>query len=525
MLRRRKNPETKRVPDPHRSTHPARSNIVQSSAQSLPTRPEYLLDSVKKLWIGGKWFEAASGEVFDTVDPANGNVIAQLARGRSEDVDRAVAAAQSAFEGEWGRWKPLDRQRLLLRINDLLLAHAEELAVLETIDMGAPLSRTRGTVKWISQAIQFYASCTGAGATNPVSNSLAGNIMTLSHRTPLGVVGGIIPWNGPLGGQWWTLGPALATGCTCVLKPAEDASLSVLRFADILEQAGLPPGVVNIVTGYGHEAGHALAAHSGVAKISFTGSTETGRKIVQASVSNLKRLQLELGGKSPDIVFADADLDLAVPGAAMGVFSNSGQICYSGTRLFVQRSIQEAFVERLKDFAAGLKVGHGLQEGTELGPLISAKQLDRVMHYVNLGEAEGAVLGAGGGRLSGDLASGYFVEPTVFSNVNNDMRIAREEIFGPVISVIPFDTVDEVLRLSNDSDFGLGGGVWTRDLATAHRVSQGLHAGVVWVNCYGAVDPSVGFGGCKTSGYGWKGSLDHVESFLHKKAVYMNIAG
>jgi aldehyde dehydrogenase (NAD+) len=490
---------------------------------SLPSRPDFLGGS-KNLFIGGKWVPAAAGEEFETFDPANGTVIGRLARGRAADVDRAVAAAQTAFEGEWGRWKPIERQRLLLRINDLMLAHAEELATLETIDMGAPLARTRGTIQWISQAIHFYASCTGAGATTPVGNSLPGRVMTLSHKTPLGVVGGIIPWNGPLGGQWWTLGPALATGCTCVLKPAEDASLSVLRFADILAEAGVPDGVVNIVTGYGSEAGHALAAHRGVAKISFTGSTETGRKIVEASAGNLKRLQLELGGKSPDIVFADADLDLAVPGAAMGVFSNSGQICFSGTRLFVQRSIQDEFVERLKRYAAGLKVGNGLESGVDLGPLISARQLERVMSYVGIGGEEGAVLSAGGRRLGGDLSGGYFVEPTVFSGVHNDMRIAREEIFGPVISVIPFDSVDEVVRLSNDSEFGLGGGVWTRDLATAHQVSQGLHSGVVWVNCYGAIDPSVGFGGCKTSGYGWKGSLDHVESFLHKKAVYMNIA-
>jgi aldehyde dehydrogenase (NAD+) len=479
----------------------------------------------RRLLIGGAWLPALSGEEIDSINPADGSVVGRIARGTAVDVDRAVAAARAAFEGPWSRWSPLDRQRLLLRIDDLLLKHAEELATLETMDMGAPLARTRGTVKWISQLIHFYASCTGAGASAPTSNSLPGRIMTLTHKAPLGVVGGIIPWNGPLGGQWWILGPALATGCTCVLKPAEDASLSVLRFAELLAEAGVPDGVVNIVTGYGSEAGAALAAHPGVDKISFTGSTETGRRIVQASASNLKRLQLELGGKSPDIVFADADLELAVPGAAMGVFSNSGQICFSGTRIFVQRKVEDEFVERLVRFTAKLKVGNGLEPGVDLGPLISRRQLDRVMGYVKIGGEEGAVLAAGGARLHGELAKGYFVEPTVFSGVGNAMTIAREEIFGPVISVIPFDTVDEVLAMANDTEYGLGGGVWTRDVAIAHRVSQGIRSGTVWVNCYGAVDPSVGFGGVKSSGYGWKGSVEHVESFLYRKAVYMNIEG
>ena len=494
--------------------------------QAIDTRqaakPSFLGDS-KRLWIDGKWVSSRAGEEFDAIDPADGTLIGRLARGQEADVDRAVAAARAAFEGEWSGWKPVDRQLLLLRINDLLLRHAEELAIIETMDMGAPLARTRGAIKWISGLIQYFASCTGAATTTTASNNLPGRIMTLTHKAPLGVIGGIIPWNGPLGGQWWTLGPTLATGCTCVIKPAEDASLSILRFAEIMAEAGLPDGVVNIVTGYGSEAGAALAAHRGVDKISFTGSTETGRRIVQASAGNLKRLQLELGGKSPDIVFADANLDLAVPGAAMAVYTNSGQICFSGTRLFVERSVQDEFVERLKKFSAGLKVGNGLQAGVDLGPLISQKQLDRVMGYVRIGGEEGAVLATGGTRLGGELGSGFFVEPTVFCDVSNAMTIAREEIFGPVISVIPFDTVEEVLKMANDTDYGLAGGVWTSSLSTAHRVSQGIRSGTVWVNCYGAVDPSVGFGGVKMSGYGWKGSLEHVDSFLYRKAVYMNL--
>ena len=497
---------------------------MQDTKATQVARPGFLGGS-KRLLIGGQWVPALSGDEIDAINPADGGLIGRLARGSAADVDRAVAAARQAFEGPWSRWTPIERQKLLLRINDLLLAHAEELATIETMDVGAPIARTRGTVNWISGVIRFFASCTGAATTTTNSNALPGRLMTLTHKAPLGVVGGIIPWNGPLGGQWWTLGPTLATGCTCVLKPAEDASLSVLRFAEILAEAGVPDGVVNVVTGYRSEAGAALAAHAGVDKIAFTGSTETGRRIVQASAGNLKRLQLELGGKSPDIVFADADLDRAVPGAAMAVFANSGQICYSGTRLFVQRAIQDEFVERLKTFSASLKVGNGLDNGIDLGPLISQRQLDRVMGYVKIGGQEGAVLCAGGTRLGGALASGFFVEPTVFSGVGNAMTIAREEIFGPVISVIPFDTIEDVLKMANDTDYGLAGGVWTRSLATAHQVSQGIRSGTVWVNCYGVVDPSVGFGGVKMSGYGWKGSLEHVESFLYRKAVYMNIDG
>lgn len=493
---------------------------LHASGTDLPA----FVGGTKRLLIGGQWVEAASGQDFETFNPATGKVLARIARGEAADVDRAVTAARKAFEGEWSRWTPYDRQRLLIRIHDLMERHADELALIETLDMGAPLAKTKGMLKWLSQLILFFASQTAVGGTETPRNSMPGQMMTLTHRAPLGVVGAIIPWNGPLMSQWWLLGPTLATGCTCVLKPAEDASLSVLRFAQILMEAGVPDGVVNVVTGYGGEAGAALAAHRGVDRIGFTGSAETARRIVEASAGNLKRLQLELGGKSPDIVFADADLDIAVPGAAMGVFGNSGQVCVAGSRLFVERKIHDEFVERLQRFAGNLKVGNGLSPQVDLGPLISGKQLDRVMHYVKLGSEEGARVSAGGHRLGGELAGGYFVEPTVFSAVNNTMTIAREEIFGPVISVIPFDSADEALRLANDTDYGLAGGVWTRNLSTAHMVSQGIKAGTVWVNCYGALDPNVGFGGYKMSGYGWKGSTEHVESFLYRKAVYMNLA-
>ena len=489
---------------------------------NVPT-PSFLTGPAKRLLIGGKWLPSASGKEFDTVNPATGKVIARLAEGDAEDINLAVKAARRAFEGEWSTWKPYDRQRLLMRVHDLVEKHFDELALLETLDMGAPISRTQGLKRWLSQAIMFYAAQTVNTSGDTLQNSLPGNHTTFTVKAPIGVIGGIIPWNGPLISQWWLLGPTLATGCTLVLKPAEDASLTVLRIAELLLEAGLPDGVVNVVTGFGSGAGATLAAHPNVDRVAFTGSTDTGRKIVNASAGNMKRLQLELGGKSPDIVFADANLEAAVPGAAMAAFSNSGQICFAGTRLFVQRSIHEEFVERLTAFSRTLRVGNGLDPQVQLGPLISGKQLDRVMHYVGLGSAEGAVLAVGGKRLGGDLADGFFVEPTVFSGVNNEMSIAREEIFGPVISVIPFDDADQALRLANDTEYGLGGAVWTQNVTTAMKMAHGIKSGTVWVNCYGALDPSVGFGGIKMSGYGSKGGPQHVDGFLYQKVVYINL--
>ncbi|MFT3978418.1 MAG: aldehyde dehydrogenase family protein [Sphingomonas bacterium] len=481
------------------------------------------VSSPKQLLIGGKWQPAASGRTFETVDPSTGRVLTTLAEGGAEDIDLAVKAARRAFEGEWSRWTPYDRQRLMMRVIDLIEKNYDELATIETLDMGQPRARVLGFRNWLSQMILFYASQAAAATTETPHNSMPGQVVTFNLKAPVGVVGGIIGWNGPLMSMWWIFGPTLATGCTAVLKPAEDASLSVLRMAELLMEAGLPDGVINIVTGPGATAGNALASHRDVNRISFTGSTETGRRIVEGSASNIKRVQLELGGKSPDIVFADADLDIAVPGAAMGVYGNTGQVCVAGSRLFVQRSIHDEFVERLKAFSATVRIGDGLDPDAQLGPLISARQLDRVMGYVDIGNKE-AALAAGGRRLEGALADGYFIEPTVFANVSNTMRIAREEIFGPVISVIPFEDGEEALKLANDTEYGLAGGVWTRSLSTAHKMAAGIQAGTIWVNCYGALDPNVGFGGYKASGYGWKGSRDHVDSFLYKKAVYMNIA-
>ncbi|UKD57686.1 aldehyde dehydrogenase family protein [Amycolatopsis sp. FU40] len=492
------------------------------SADASPAVPRFVAGPKKNL-IGGAWVEAASGRRIEVLNPATGNALCSIAQGDAEDVDRAVAAARRAFEGEWRRWTPHERRKLLLKIHDLVLDHFDELALIETVDMGAPLARTNGLREWTSQVLQFFASHCDAARTETVPNSLPGQFLTLKHLEPVGVVGGIIPWNGPLIGLWWIFGPALATGCTAVLKPAEDASLSVLRITELMTEAGVPDGVINVVTGYGAEAGQALAEHNGVDRIAFTGSTGTARSVVRASAGNFKRLQLELGGKSPDIVFADADLDKAVPGAAMGVYTNSGQVCVAGTRILVQEAIYGEFVERLTAFTKTIRVGDGLDPETQLGPLISQRQLDRVLRYIGLGGGEGARLEAGGNRLGGALAAGFFVEPTVFAGASNDMTIAREEIFGPVASVIPFADADEALRLANDTPFGLAGGIWTESLSTAHLASRGIDAGTIWVNCYGVLDPAVGFGGTKASGYGWKGAREHVESFLYPKAVYLNL--
>lgn len=477
----------------------------------------------KGLLIGGKWCGPQSGQQIDSINPATGERLCTIARGGAGDIDLAVKAARTALDGEWSRWKPHDRFRLLMRVHDLIDAHFDELALIETLDMGAPLTRTRGMRNYMSQVISFYASQTNAATVETLANNIPGHWATMKLKAPVGVVGGIIPWNAPLMSQWWILGPTLATGCTAVLKPAEDASLTSLRIAELLQEAGVPDGVINVVTGLGAEAGARLAEHPDVDRLAFTGSVATARRIIQASAGNIKRLSLELGGKSPDLVFADADLNKAVPGAAMGCFANSGQICAAGTRLFVQRPVQEEFVARLADYTAGIRVGNGLDPSTVLGPLINGTQLDKVMNYVRIGAQEGARLAAGGNRLGGDLAGGYFVEPAVFADATNSMTIAREEIFGPVVTVIPFDTIDEALAMANATEFGLAGGVWTQNITTANRMAQGIKAGTLWINGYGAIDPAVGFGGYRMSGYGWKGSRDHVESFLYTKAVYTNL--
>ena len=494
-------------------------------AKLSPALAAFLDGRPKKLLIGGRWVEAASGRTFETRNPATGELLARVAEGDKEDINRAVRAARAAFEGPWSRVKPNERQLILLRMADLVDKHFDELSTLDTLDMGAPVSRTRASRQRAVGMLRYYAGMATALHGETIENSLAGEIFSYTLKEPVGVVGAIIPWNAPLNSSIWKIGPVLATGCTMVLKPAEEAPLTPLPLGELLLEAGVPEGVVNVVTGFGETAGAALAGHHDVDKVAFTGSHLTGQKIIQASAGNLKRVSLELGGKSPDIVFADADLKGAIPGAAMAVFANSGQICSAGTRLFVERKVYDDFVGGVAEFGRNLKVGNGLDPATQIGPLVSQEQLDRVTGYLALGQQEGARALAGGGRATeGDLAQGFFVPPTVFADVKDEMRIAQEEIFGPVISAIPFDDIDEVLKRANATTFGLGSGVWTRDVAKAHRLAKGIRAGSVWVNCYQAMDPAVPFGGYKMSGYGREGGLQHLDEYLNVKAVWIKTA-
>ena len=482
----------------------------------------FLTSKPKRLLIGGKWVEAASGKTFETLNPSTGDVLARVAEGDREDIDRAVDAARCAFDGPWRKFKPFERQNLLLRLADLVERHFDELAALDTLDMGAPISRTSNGRLRALGTLRYYAGQATAIHGETIENSLPGDHVSFTLKEPVGVVGAIIPWNAPLNSSIWKLGPVLATGCTVVLKPAEEAPLTSLRLAELCQEAGVPPGVVNVVTGYGETAGAALAGHPDVDKVAFTGSHLTGQKIIQASAGNLKRVSLELGGKSPDVVFADADLDAAAPGAGMAVFANSGQICSAGTRLFVEQTIYEEFTARVAAFGKTLRIGNSSDPQTQVGPLVSAEQLDRVTGYLAIGRQEGARPLSGGERLTdGDKAKGYFVPPTVFADVSDDMRIAQEEIFGPVISAIPFTDIEEVIRRANKTSFGLGSGVWTRDVGKAHRVARGIRAGSVWINCYQAMDPAMPFGGYKMSGYGREGGKQHVEEYLNVKAVWI----
>src|SRR5215470_12828056 len=497
-----------------------------ATAKTIPLNRHPFADGAfKQMLIGGKWVDAASGKSFESRNPATGELLATVAEGDKEDIDRAVAAARKAFVGPWSKFKPYERQQVLLKLADLVERHFDELSSLDTLDMGAPISRTRGTRLRVLGMLRYYAGQTTSIHGETIENSLPGEIFSYTLKEPVGVVGAIIPWNGPLGASIWKIGPALATGCTVVLKPAEEAPLTPLRLGELALEAGVPPGVVNIVPGFGETAGAALAAHPDVDKVAFTGSHITGQSIVRASAGNLKRVSLELGGKSPDVVFADANVETAVPGAAMAVFANSGQICSAGTRLFVEQRVYDEFVHRVASFGKGLRVGNGLDPETQIGPLVSEQQLDRVTGYLKVGREEGARALAGGERVTdGPLAQGYFVPPTVFANVRDDMRIAQEEIFGPVISAIPFKDMDDLVQRANATMFGLGSGVWTREVSKDHRLAKAIRAGSVWVNCYQAMDPAVPFGGYKMSGYGRESGIQQLDEYLNVKAVWIRTA-
>jgi aldehyde dehydrogenase (NAD+) len=490
---------------------------------TVPPRPPLLDASEQDMLIDGKRVPALSGKRFETRNPATGDLLASVAQGGAEDVDRAVKAARAAFEGPWRRMKPVERQRIMLRLADLVEENFEELAMLDTLDLGAPYSRTIMGKARAGALLRYYAGQATLITGDTIDNSAPGDVLSHTLKEPIGVVAAINPWNGPIGMSVWKAGPVLAAGCTLVMKPAEQTPLSALRFGELCLEAGVPPGVVNILTGMG-DAGAALSAHPDVDKIAFTGSTGVGEKILHAAAGTMKRVTVELGGKSPNIVFADADLDKAVPAAAMAVFANSGQICSAGTRLFVQSSIHDEFMERLAAFTRTIRVGDPLNPETQIGPVVSAPQMEKILGFIDSANTEGATALTGGSRMAGTgYDGGYFIEPTIFTHVTDDMTIAREEIFGPVLSAFTFDTIEEMLARANATEFGLASGVWTRDLATAHRMSRGIRAGSVWVNCYQMLDPGVPFGGYKMSGFGRESGPHHVEDYLETKAVWIKL--
>lgn len=470
--------------------------------------------------IGGRWYDASDGATMPATDPASGRLLAKLAQGTAEDADRAVAAARCAFESDaWRGMTPSARGKLLWRIGEAIDRQADELAELETLDQGKSLKTARfGEIPAAAEQFRYFAGFATkiVGTTIPTSIShqpVGKKIFAYTTREPIGVVAAITPWNSPLLMAAMKLAPALASGCTVVLKPAEETSLTALRLGELLIEAGLPAGVVNIVTGQGETVGAALAAHPGVDKVAFTGSTEVGKLIVIAASGNLKKLTLELGGKSPAIVMPDADMELAIPGIARGIFANAGQVCVAGSRVYAHRSICDRLIEGLAAEAKKLRLGHGLDPDTDLGPLVNAVQAERVAAYVAEGEQAGADIVVGGKRR------GTFFEPTVVTSVRPQMRMMREEIFGPVVAVTPFDELDEAVAFANDSPYGLAASLWTRDLSTAHRLSARIRSGTVWINCHSYFSPELPKGGHKQSGWGYENGAPGLENYLETKTV------
>jgi aldehyde dehydrogenase (NAD+) len=489
------------------------------STLSVPPEVD-VTPSVTRLLINNRWVPSESGKTFATINPSTGEEICQVAEADAADVDKAVKAARAAFEGPWRKMRASERGRLLYRLADLIEANADELARLETLDNGKPLSIAKAVD--VAKTVACYRYFAGwadkvQGKTIPID----GDFFCYTRHEPIGVVGQIIPWNYPMLMQSWKLAPALATGNTVVMKPAEQTPLSALRIGELLLEAGYPEGVVNILPGFGPTAGAAIARHMDVDKVAFTGSTEVGRLIMTAAAqSNLKRVTLELGGKSPNIIFADTDLDAAVEGAHMGIFVNQGQSCCAGSRVFVEEKIYQQFVEKSVARAAKRRVGDPLDPTTDQGPQVDQSQFDRIMGYIESGRTEGATLACGGERVGN---RGYFIRPTVFADVQDDMKIAREEIFGPVMSVIAFKDVDEVIARANKTDYGLAAGVWTNDIKKAHAVANGVRAGTVWVNCYHVLDTRAPFGGFKQSGMGRELGEYALHEYTEVKTVTLKL--
>jgi len=491
------------------------SATIEPSVSSFVSRTH-------KVLINGKAVGSASGKTFPTFNPATGEVLSLVAEGDREDIDRAVKAARAAFEcGPWPKLTPSERGRLIWKLADLLEKHLEEFAQIESLDNGKPLTVAR--VADVPLAVDLFRYMAGwatkiEGNTIPLSVPYTPGVRYLAYtvREPVGVVGQIIPWNFPLLMAAWKLGPALAAGCTIVLKPAEQTPLSALRLGELIQEAGIPDGVVNIVPGYGETAGAALAAHPDVDKVAFTGSTEVGKLIVQAAAGNLKKVSLELGGKSPNVIFDDADLDSAIPGAASAIFFNHGQCCCAGSRLYIEKKVFDKVVEGVAQEAEKIHVGPGLENASDMGPLVSEEQLHRVCGYLESGLSEGAKAVTGGKRHG---EKGYFVKPTVLVNTHDKMKVVQEEIFGPVVTAIPFRDPEELAPKANDTVYGLAAGIWSRDMKKAHDLASRLRAGTVWINCYNIFDAALPFGGYKQSGWGREMGHEVLEQYTETKAV------
>ncbi|MGM9928087.1 MAG: aldehyde dehydrogenase family protein [Bacillus sp. (in: firmicutes)] len=487
---------------------------------SLHPRVQEFLKGTKKLLINGEWVDSTTGKTFETLDPSNGKVLSIVSEAGEEDINKAVVAARQAFEnGPWKTMSASERGRLIYKLADLMEAHKEELAQLETLDNGKPINETTNAdVPLAIDHIRYYAGWTTKimGQTIPV----AGNYFNYTRHEPVGVVGQIIPWNFPLLMATWKLGAALATGCTIVLKPAEQTPLSALYLGQLALEAGFPPGVINIVPGFGETAGAPLVNHPDVDKIAFTGSTEVGKIIMRQAAGTVKKISLELGGKSPNIILPDADMSKAIPGALMGIMFNQGQVCCAGSRLYIQKKSYDNVVADLVSHAKNIKQGAGIDPSTQIGPLVSEEQLKRVGNYIELGKASGAEVVAGGVYGQGE---GYFVTPTIFADVNDEMTIAKEEIFGPVVAAMPFEDLDDVITRANNSEYGLAAGLWTQDVKKAHQVANQLKAGTVWVNCYNAFDAASPFGGYKQSGIGREMGSYALDNYTEVKSVWINL--
>jgi aldehyde dehydrogenase (NAD+) len=479
-----------------------------------------------QLFIDGKFVDAESGKTFTTPNPATGEILAEVAEADKADIDKAVEAARRAYEGKWSKMSARDRGRLLYKLSQLIEEHSAELAALETADNGKPIRESSYVdLPQVVENFEYFAGYATKieGETIPVP----GQFFNYTLREPLGVCGQIIPWNFPLLMAAWKLAPALAAGNTIVLKPAEQTPVTAMELAKLIQEAGFPDGVVNVLPGYGETAGAALASHPGIDKIAFTGSTEIGKLVAREAAQNLTKVSLELGGKAPNIIFADADMEQAVNGAMMGIFFNQGQVCCAGSRLFIAEEVKDEFLGRFKERAQKVKVGDPMDASTHMGPQVSEEQLNRIKGYVDIARGEGATVLTGGEppQLEGDFQKGYFFQPTIFCDVKNQMRVAQEEIFGPVTSAITFTDEEELIKQANETIYGLSAGIWTRDITRAHRFAKEIHAGTIWINTFNMFNAASPFGGFKQSGYGREMGKHALDLYTHIKSVWVDLSG